>query len=97
MFLIEDHQVGEKKEGEGDEGVVVQVGPQEGKAPHLFFVNPKLLRWQTHYRYADPKEEGSNKEGELKKTSGPMTTKFFPRLKSHILQSAQTEIADYTG
>ena len=38
LFLIENHQVGEKKEGEGDEGVVVQVGPQEGKAPHLFFL-----------------------------------------------------------
>lgn len=96
LFLIKDHQVGEKKEGEGDEGVVVQVGPQEGKASNLFFVNPKIFRWTTHFfhRYADPKEEGSNKEGELKKTSGPMTTKFFPRLKSHILQSAQTEIAD---
>ena len=90
LFLIENHQVGEKKEGEGDEGVVVQVCPQEGRAPHLFFVNPKFWRWTTHFfhRYADPKEKGSNKEGELKKTSGPMPTKLLPRLKSHILQSA---------
>ena len=42
LLLIENHQVGEKKEGEGDEGVVVQVCPQEGKAPHLFFVNQKF-------------------------------------------------------
>ena len=42
LFLIEDHQVGEKKEGEGNEGVVVQVGPQEGKAPHLFFLTQKF-------------------------------------------------------
>ena len=46
MFPIKDHQVGEKKEGEGDEGVVVQVRPQEGKAPHLFFVKPKVLGGQ---------------------------------------------------
>ena len=96
LLLIENHQVGEKKEGEGNEGVVVQVRPQEGKASNLFFVNPKFLGGQSifSHRYADPKEEGSNKEGELKKTSGPMPTKLVPRLKSHILQSAQTEIAD---
>ena len=49
LFLIENHQVGEKKEGEGNEGVVVQVGPQEGKAPHLFFVISKFWRWTPHF------------------------------------------------
>ena len=35
LILVEDEQVGEKEEGERDEGVEVEVGPQEGKAAHL--------------------------------------------------------------
>ena len=35
LLLVEDEQVGEEEEGERDEGVEVEVGPQEGKAAHL--------------------------------------------------------------
>ena len=35
LLLVEDEQVGEEEESKWDEGVVVEVGPQEGKAAHL--------------------------------------------------------------
>lgn len=34
LLLVEDEQVGDEKEGKWDERVVVEEGPQEGKAAH---------------------------------------------------------------
>lgn len=36
LLLVEDEQVGDEEEGERDQGVVVEVRPQKGRAANLF-------------------------------------------------------------
>ena len=40
LLLVEDEQVDDEEQGKWDEGVVVEVSPQEGKAAHLQMFSP---------------------------------------------------------
>ena len=94
LLLVEDEQVGEEEESKWDEGVVVKVGPQEGKAAHLH----RSVESSEMKREIDPKEEGGEEERKLESSFCPTSSKIKPaRLNSHSLKLAQPQRADQAG